>query len=89
MSIDKFKKFDREDNYKKGIMLEEMAWKLPVKTDHMEQSDLIRSVRFESDEYIRFLTSDNRDIIFKLDPDETTVHYASEVQVDNTFSVSD
>ena len=42
-------------------------------------------VKFESNDVIRFLTADNRDIMFRLDKDGKTVHFLSEVQVENNY----
>ena len=40
-------------------------------------------VKFESNSVLRFLTPDNRDILYRLDEDGKQVHYISEVKVDN------
>ena len=54
----------------------------PIKTNDMDKVELASRVKFESSSVIRFLTLDNRDILFKLDTDGKHVHYISEVRAD-------
>ena len=62
----------------------EKEWELPLKTDDIEMNELANRVKFESKDVVRFLTKNNRDILFKLDTiDYKTVHYLSEVRVEN------
>ena len=48
----------------------------------MDIVELAKRVRFESNSIIRYLTKDNRDILFLLLPDKA-VKKISEVQVEN------
>ena len=70
---------DGEENLK--IKLTD--WTLPIRTDGLEDKDLASRVKFESNSVLRFLTPDNRDILYGLDEDGKQVHYISEVKVDN------
>ena len=58
-------------------------WTLPLKTDDLDTLDLAHRVKFESNSVVRYLTHDNRDILYKLDRDGKRVHYISEVKIDN------
>ena len=55
----------------------------------MDLFELASRVKFESNSVIRFLTRDKRDILFRLDGDEQTVHYIGEVKVDNLLKKRD
>ena len=55
----------------------------PIRTDGLEDKELATRVKFESNSVFRFLTPDNRDILYRLDEDRKQVHYISEVKVDN------
>ena len=55
----------------------------PIRTDGLEDKELASRVKFESNSVFRFLTPDNRDILYRLDEDGKQVHYISEVKVDN------
>ena len=46
-------------------------------------------VKFESNSVLRFLTPDNRDILYRLDEDGKQVHYISEVKVDNLLMTNE
>ena len=59
------------------------GWKIPFSTSDIDQMTLARRVRFESNDVIRLRTIDNRDILYKLEPDGTNVTYLSEVKLDN------
>ena len=48
----------------------------------MDVLELAKRVRFEANNIIRYLTKDNRDILFLLLPDKTVMK-VSEVQVEN------
>ena len=63
-------------------------WKLPLKTEDLETEELASMVKFESNSIIRFLTRDNRDILYKLDKNGRDVHYITEFKVAN-FSKPD
>ena len=52
---------------------------LPFGSGEMETIDLAKRVKFESNKIIRFLTSNNRDILYELDEDGKQVHNISEV----------
>ena len=58
-------------------------WKLPIKTNDLETVELASKVKFESNSIIRFLTRDNRDILYKLDENGRDVHYITEFKVAN------
>ena len=60
-------------------------WTLPLKTADLDTVDLAQRVKFESDSVVRYLTHDNRDILYKLDRDGKRVHYLSEVKIDNSI----
>ena len=55
---------------------------LPIETEGIEHVELARRVKFESNNVIRILTQDNRDILFELS-DDNKVKYLSDVQVEN------
>ena len=57
-----------EDNC---IVLDQQKWGLQLKRgiSHLE---LAKRVKFESNNVIRFLTQDNRDILFEMSPDNKT-----------------
>ena len=73
-------------NNLKTIVLQETDWKIPILTDGMDVKELAKRVRFESNNVIRILTRDNRDILFLLSQDKT-VKMISEVQLENFFEV--
>ena len=52
------------------IVLEEKKWQLPIMTEEIEHVQLARRVKFESNNVIRILTQDNRDILFELSLDD-------------------
>ena len=58
-------------------------WKLPIKTNDLETAELASKVKFESNSIIRFLTRDNRNILYKLDKNGRDVHYITEFKVAN------
>ena len=49
--------------------MEEKDWQLPIMTEGIEHVELARRVKFESNNVIRVLTQDNRDILFELSLD--------------------
>ena len=51
----------------------------------MDPIDLAKRVKFESNNVVRILTSDDRDILFELVPDQKKVKYLSEVKVEKLF----
>ena len=53
----------------------------------MDVKELAKRVRFESNNVIRVLTRDNRDILFLLSQDKT-VKMISEVQLENFFELA-
>ena len=59
----------------------------PIRTDGLEDKELASRVKFESNSVFRFLTPDNRDILYRLDDDEKQVHYISEIKVDNQLVI--
>ena len=62
-------------------------WKFPFKTKDIDFIELATRVRFESKNVIRFVTpTEHRDILFSLDSDGRTMHYISEVRVENLFT---
>ena len=60
-------------------------WTLPLRTADLDMVDLAQRVKFESNSLVRYLTHDNRDILYKLDKDGKHVHYISEVKIDNSI----
>ena len=54
-------------------------WELPLRTDEYQTIDLAKRVKFESNKIIRFLTPNNRDILYELDEDGKQVRNISEV----------
>ena len=61
-------------------------WTFPLKTAHLDTVDLAQRVKFESNSVVRYLTHDNRDILYMLDKDGKHVHYISEVKIDNSIN---
>ena len=62
-------------------------WTLPITTDDIDPVELATRVRFESNNVIRFITTEtNRDILYSLDEDRENFHYLSEVRVENLFN---
>ena len=64
------------------IKMEKTDWNLPIDTRGMNAFELAKRVRFESNNVIRYLTEDNRDILFLLKHDRK-VRKISEVQLEN------
>ena len=62
------------------IVLEEQRWQLPIMTEGIELVELAKHVKFESSHVIRFLTWDDRDILFEFSLDDK-VKYLSVVEV--------
>ena len=67
LKIYEFKNEKRGDEDR--IVLEEKDWQLPIMTEGIEHVELARRVKFESNNVIRVLTQDNRDILFELSLD--------------------
>ena len=88
IKIYEFKKSQASPDSQK-IELHLTDWRLPIKTDDIDQVELAKRVRFESNNMIRFLTRDDRDILFHLDPNGKNVHYHSEVKLENNLTKSD
>ena len=60
------------------------GWHLPIYSDHIDDKvELAKRVRFESNDMVRLLTRDDRDILYHLDPNGKNVHYVSEVKLYN------
>ena len=59
--------------------MKKKEWELPLRTDEYQTIDLAKRVKFESNKIIRFLTPNNRDILFELDEDGKQVRNISEV----------
>ena len=66
LKIYEFKKEGPEDD--QMVVLQETDWTLPIKTDDFEPEELASRVRFEAKNVIRFLTKENRDILYELQP---------------------
>lgn len=47
----------------------------------MEADELAKRVKFESDDIVRLLTEDDRDILFRLVPNQKLAQYLCECQV--------
>ena len=71
------------------IVIRPTGWTIPLRTNEMDRLELASRVKFESNSVIRFLTRDKRDILFRLDGNEQTVHYIGEVKVDNLLKKRD
>ena len=59
---------------------------LPIVIEGIEHVELAKRVKFESNNVIRFVTEDNRDILFELSLDNK-VKYLSEVPIENYFGI--
>ena len=64
------------------IELHPTDWLLPIDSDDIDEIELAKRVRFESNDMIRFLTRDDREILYQLDPNQLdpngkNVHYLS------------
>ena len=59
--------------------MKKKEWELPLRTNEYQTIDLAKRVKFESNKIIRFLTPNNRDILFELDEDGKQVRNISEV----------
>ena len=71
--------FFKQQEYGEGLVeMRLKEWKLPIKTEDLETEELASMVKFESNSIIRFLTRDNRDILYKLDKNGSDVHYITE-----------
>ena len=60
--------------------MEEQKLQLPIMTEGIKHLELAKRVKFESDNVIRILTLDNRDILFELLLDNKA-KYLSDVEV--------
>ena len=82
----KIYKFKRQKQHEKqeSIVLKLTEKAIPIKTDDFEIEELASRIKYESKSVIRFLTRDNRDILYQFDKDDDEeVHYISEVNVRN------
>ena len=68
------------------IVLKPLDWQLPINTADIDPIELANRVRFVANNAIRFHTLDNRDILYRLDEDGKSVHYLSEVRLENNSS---
>ena len=60
------------------IELHPTNWQMPINTDDIDSLKLARRVRFESNDMVRFLTRDDRDILYHLDSNGKNVHLLTE-----------
>ena len=68
------------------IYLQDTDWEIPLKTQDIDGIELATRVRFESNNVIRFVTTEtNRDLLYCLDEAREQFHYMSEVRVENLF----
>ena len=74
---------------KENLKLKPTEFTLPIRTDVLEDEELASRVKFESNSVIRFLSPDNRDILYRLDEDAKRVYCISEVKVDNQLEVKE
>ena len=51
----------------------------------MDSVDLATRVKFEANDIVRVLTTDSRDILYKLEQNENVAVYMSEVRIENQF----
>ena len=61
---------------------------LPVETEGIKQLELAKRVKFESNNVIRIVTQDNRDILFELSLDDKT-KYLSDVEIEILPAIKD
>ena len=75
---------ERQNNHK-SIAMKLKEWTLPLRTDDFDKVELASRVRFESNSVIRFVTRDNRDLLYKLHKNGKRVDCISEVKIDKLF----
>ena len=77
-----------EKEYAEGaVFLKRKEWSIPLKTDDIDPAELEYRVRFETNSIVRYVNRDNRDILYQLDKDGSSVHYIGEVKVENCFKM--
>ena len=59
-------KEDRETKQVEGVIAEMTEWELPIQTKDIDPRELSRRTKFESNDIIRIITKDKRDILFRL-----------------------
>ena len=64
-----------------------MGWTIPIVTADWTPEELASRVRFESNDVIRIITEDERDILYELVPNQTEALYLSEVKVEKLFYI--